>query len=294
MDSSRRGMDSSCSDVDSTRSDTDLTWRGMDSTRRDMDLSCSDTDSTWRGMDSTHSDMDSSCSDVDSTRSDMDLNRSDIDSTRRGLVSTWCGMDSNWTQANSSCANSNLSCLPIRQFLFTFVLSQIVMKYLFIVLTTLTLSLNAQIITTVAGNGTAGYSGDGGQATNAELNTPDGITIDAIGNIYISDRANNRVRKISTAGIISTIAGNGIAGYLGDGGQASTAELSNPIGLAFDAFGNLFIADTYNNCVRKINTLGIISTIAGRDSSGIGVAGYTGDGGQATAAELNGPNWISL
>lgn len=163
------------------------------------------------------------------------------------------------------------------------------MKYLFIVLTTLTLSLNAQIITTVAGNGTAGYSGDGGQATMTELYGPTNVIVDINGNLYIVDADNERIRKVDSMGIVNTIAGNGINGFSGDGGQATDAELSYPNDIAFDAIGNLYIADVWNNNIRKINTLGIITTIAGN-----GGAGYSGDGGQATSAELNMPTGIAF
>ncbi len=149
----------------------------------------------------------------------------------------------------------------------------------------------AQIITTVAGNGTGGFSGDGGQATNAELNYPEGVTFDAYGNLYIADYYNNRIRKINTAGIIFTIAGNGTQGYSGDGGQATNAELYYPSGVTFDAVGNLYISDSHNNCVRKvILSTGIILTIAG---TGI-CCSNLGDGGEATAAELGDPTGITF
>ncbi len=145
------------------------------------------------------------------------------------------------------------------------------------------------IISVFAGNGTQGFSGDGGQATNAELNLPADIAFDAIGDLYITDQINNRIRKIDTLGIISTIAGNGTTGYSGDGGQATHAELSNPAGICLDAIGNLYIADSFNDRIRKVNTLGIITTLAG-----IGATGYSGDGGQATAAELNRPARVTI
>ena len=146
----------------------------------------------------------------------------------------------------------------------------------------------AGIISTVAGNGTAGYSGDGGPATVAELNNPTGITFDAFGNMYVADNQNFRIRKINTAGIISTVVSSGY-GYSGNGGPATAAKLSQPHGIAFDLSGNLYIADTYNACIRKVNTAGIISTIAGNDTSG-----YKGDGGLATAAELSEPVGIAF
>jgi len=140
----------------------------------------------------------------------------------------------------------------------------------------------AGIISTIAGNGILGFGGDGGQATDAELNQPEGIAVDDTGNVYIGDRDNGRVRKVSISGIITTIAGNGTIGYAGDGGPATDAEFSSVIGLCVDHSGNIICADASNNCVRKISTTGMISTIAGNDTMG-----YSGDGGPATAAEMN-------
>jgi sugar lactone lactonase YvrE len=111
------------------------------------------------------------------------------------------------------------------------------------------------------------------------------IIFDLAGNLIIADRLNNRVRKVSTSGIISTIAGTGTASYNGDGGQASLAGLNGPFGVNLDGSGNLYIADYGNNVIRKVNTSGVITTIAGT-----GLAGFSGDGGQATAAKLNEPN----
>ncbi|GAA4466583.1 hypothetical protein GCM10023093_20940 [Nemorincola caseinilytica] len=149
-------------------------------------------------------------------------------------------------------------------------------------------ALDAQIITTVAGGGSAGL-GDGGAATNCQLYEPSGITTDAAGNMYIADRASHRIRKVNTAGIVSTIAGTGIAGYLGDNGPATLAKLAEPIGIAIDAAGNIFFSEVGNSCVRKINTAGIITTIAGN-----GTMGYSGTGGPATNAQLSGPGYIAL
>jgi trimeric autotransporter adhesin len=144
------------------------------------------------------------------------------------------------------------------------------------------------IISTVAGNGTPGFTGDGGAATSAELAYPSGLALDAAGNLYISDTTNQRVRKLS-GGTIATVAGNGTSGYSGDGGAATSATLNSPAGLAVDSAGNLYIADFSNNVVRKVTSGGTISTIAGT-----GLAGYGGDGGAAVQALLNGPNAVAL
>jgi trimeric autotransporter adhesin len=145
------------------------------------------------------------------------------------------------------------------------------------------------VITTVVGNGIAGYTGDGGLANMATLNFPCGIVFDQAGNMYIADRNNNAIRKVTTSGVISTFAGTGLGGFGGDGGAASSALLSHPNGVDFDKFGNLFIADKYNNRIRKVNTLGIISTVAG-----IGTPGSTGDGGQASMAEFDSPFGVTF
>ncbi len=125
------------------------------------------------------------------------------------------------------------------------------------------------IISTVAGSGTTGgYAGDGGLATNAVLNIPYGVAVDAVGDIFIADYNNNRVRKVfADTGIIATIAGNGTGGYNGDNIPATGAELNNPMGVAVDKFGNVYIADFRNLRVRKVDTNGIISTVAGGGGS---------------------------
>lgn len=138
------------------------------------------------------------------------------------------------------------------------------------------------VINTLAGNGTAAFGGDGGAATAAQVNTPYGIATDAAGNVYFTDCNNNRIRKINTAGIISTIAGRGVPGYTGDGGPATAAELLAPRGIAVDGGGNVYFSDYANQRVRKITPAGIISTVAGD-----GTVGFGGDGGPATAAKLN-------
>lgn len=148
--------------------------------------------------------------------------------------------------------------------------------------------LAAQNINTFAGNGVVGFTGDGGQATAATTDEPEGVTVDPAGNVYISDESNNRIRKVSTSGIIKTIAGNGVAGYSGDGGQATAAAINGPDGLRLDPAGNLYIADANNERVRKVNTSGVISTLAGT-----GVGGYSGDGGQGSAAQLSFPTDVA-
>src|ERR1700722_8290065 len=138
-------------------------------------------------------------------------------------------------------------------------------------------------ISTIAGTGVQGYSGDGGSTTKAMLNGPFGIAVDAAENIYFSDVGNNRIRKITPDGTITTVVGIGVQGYGGVGGAAINAKISNPAGVALDSSGNLYIGDVGNSRIRKV-TNGIITTIAGN-----GTAGFSGDGGIATSAEINTP-----
>jgi len=145
------------------------------------------------------------------------------------------------------------------------------------------------IITTVAGNGVNGFSGDGGPATSAEFNLPEGVAVDASGNLFIADFGNNRIREVSASGIITTVAGNGSQGFSGDGGLATSASLNQPTDVAVDASGNLFIADDYNNRIRKVSASGIVTTVAGN-----GAQGFSGDGGPATSAELYYPNGVAV
>jgi len=149
--------------------------------------------------------------------------------------------------------------------------------------------VNSGIISTIAGTGVGGYNGDGIIADTALLNSPTDVVTDAFGNILIADRNNNRVRKINTSGIITTVAGNGTGGYSGDFGPATAASLYFPSGLAIDASGNVYIADMVNNCVRKVNTAGIITTFAGT-----GTAGYSGDSGPADSAMLWSPTGVAV
>jgi uncharacterized protein (TIGR03437 family) len=192
-------------------------------------------------------------------------------------------------------------------------------------------------ISTVAGNGTAGYTGDGAAATSANLYSPSGVAVDSAGNLYISDYLNNAVRKVS-GGNISTVAGGaaevGTAGFSGDGGSATSALLSGPVGLAVDSAGNLYIADSGNNRIRMVTPGGTISTVAGNGTFGVlhqpfgialdaagnlyvadsannrirkvaangaittvagnGTAGFTGDGGPALSAEFNRPYGVAI
>ena len=143
------------------------------------------------------------------------------------------------------------------------------------------------IISTIAGGIGAGYTGDGGPAAAAKLNSPGTMGIDGAGNIYVADWGNNVIRKISATDTITTVAGNGVHGFSGDGGNAKNAALNTP-NIAVDVSGNIYIADTKNYRIREVNTSGIISTIAGT-----GVSGYSGDGGPALSAQMN-PSYISV
>ena len=154
-------------------------------------------------------------------------------------------------------------------------------------------------ISTVAGTGTASFTGDGGQATTATLNTPSGIAIDGAGNLYIADTGNNVIRKVDAiTGMISTVAGNGSGpGFGGDGGAAVSASLNAPQGIAVDAAGNLYIADTGNQVIREVSFAGSkINTIAGDyyGPFGNGIGGFNGDGGAATSATLNHPYAVAF
>ena len=145
------------------------------------------------------------------------------------------------------------------------------------------------IISTVAGNGAAGFSGDGGPATQASLNWPWRVALDATGNLYVADRSNSRIRRISPTGIITTVAGNGIGGFSGDGGAATSGSLNNPTGLAADFAGNLYVAEKEGNRIRRVSSGGVISTVAGD-----GTCRFSGDGGLAAAATLCGPHGVAV
>ena len=143
-------------------------------------------------------------------------------------------------------------------------------------------------ITTFAGTGTGGFSGDGGAATSARLNAPIAIAVDGQGNVYIADFNNARVRKVNPTGTITTFAGTGVPGFSGDGGPATSARLYAPHGVAVDGQGNVYIADSYNQRVRKVNPAGTITTIAGT-----GRPGVSGDGGPATSATMTYPRGVA-
>lgn len=148
------------------------------------------------------------------------------------------------------------------------------------------------VITTMAGSGPINLptvAGDGGLATDARLNWPKDVAFDASGNLYIADSGNSRIRMVTPAGIITTVAGAGPAGYSGDGGPAAGAYLNLAAGVAIDASGDLYIADTGNFRVRKVSKAGIITTVAG-----IGVKGSAGDGGRAVLAQLRGPSGLKF
>jgi sugar lactone lactonase YvrE len=166
-------------------------------------------------------------------------------------------------------------------------------------------SSSSGIISTVAGNGSSGFGGDGGPASAAQLNQPSGVAVDSMGNLFIADTLNDRIRQVSASGRISTYAGDGNcdkgdddppghddnrgSGTIGDGGKATNALLCAPTGLAVDRSGNLYVADTGHNRIRKVTTAGTISTLAGTGSFG-----SSGDSGPATSAQLAGPTGLAV
>ncbi len=151
------------------------------------------------------------------------------------------------------------------------------------------LAFTPGIIGTAAGTGTAGYNGDNIAATSAELYYPEGVALDGAGNLYIADFGNNRIRTVAARGMITTVAGTGTEGYSGEYGPATSAHLYSPQGVALDSAGNLYIADSGNNRVRKVNAGGTITTVAGNGSPG-----YWGDGGPATSAFVSGPLGVAV
>jgi sugar lactone lactonase YvrE len=158
---------------------------------------------------------------------------------------------------------------------------------------------------TVAGTGTAGYSGDGGRATSAKLSDPTGLALDAKGNLYIADSASNVIRRVDAkTAVITTVAGDfaagqasdGLGGFSGDGGPATSARLNDPQGVALDGAGDLFIADTFNNAIREVTPAGIISTVvnAAPAAGGTPPAGSETSGAAATASKLNTPYGVAV
>jgi uncharacterized protein (TIGR03437 family) len=141
------------------------------------------------------------------------------------------------------------------------------------------------VINTIAGNGTPGYSGDGGLSTNAQLSSPTGVAVDSNGNVYIADSYSNHIRKVS-GGVITTVAGNGGEGFSGDNGPATSAMLNQPRGVAVDSAGSVYVADTFNNVIRKISN-GVITTVAGGGTQ-------LGDNGPATSAQLSSPLAVAV
>ena len=151
------------------------------------------------------------------------------------------------------------------------------------------------IVTTYAGNGASDYSGDLAAATNASFYYPVGVAVDAAGDVFVADELNNRIRKITASGIISTVAGTNTAGFGGDGGPAANALLNGPSGVALDSAGDLYVADRGNERIRMMNTKGFITTVAGNGAAGPYLIGtYSGDGGAATAAGLSYPSAVTL
>ncbi|MEP7362434.1 MAG: IPT/TIG domain-containing protein [Acidobacteriota bacterium] len=148
----------------------------------------------------------------------------------------------------------------------------------------------AGVTTTIAGTGTQAFTGDGGPAASAAINQPRGIMVDAAGNVYFSDMGNFRVRKIDTSGMITTVAGSGTLGFAGDGGPATSARLNTPLGLALDGQGNLYICDSGNDRIRKVDPSGTITTAVG---NGAPVEGFA-DGKLATATRLFAPKDVAI
>jgi sugar lactone lactonase YvrE len=142
------------------------------------------------------------------------------------------------------------------------------------------------ILTRVAGNSRAGYSGDGGSALSAQLFAPSGVAVDGLGNLFVADSVNHRVRRVSANGIITTVAGGGFGG---DGGPAASAELNYPRGVAIDESGSLLIADYVDQRVRKVSPSGLIMTVAGT-----GTQGFSGDGGPGASAQLSSPIGVAV
>jgi hypothetical protein len=152
-------------------------------------------------------------------------------------------------------------------------------------------------IALIAGNGNEGYAGDAGPAVQATLDSPQSVAVDSSGDVFIADTYNNVIREVTPNGTISTFAGNGTAGYGGDNGPATSAQLTSPSGVAVDSLGNVYIADSGNDVIRRVSTGGTITTVAGNyaaDQSNGGAGGFSGNGGPATSAQLNSPQGVAL
>lgn len=145
------------------------------------------------------------------------------------------------------------------------------------------------MVTVVAGTGVPGSGGDAGQALDAEFNQPTDVYVDSQDNLYIADTGNHRIRRISSDGTVTTVAGTGIAGSEGDGGPATQAQLNQPTGITMDAFGNLYIADSGNHCIRQVQVDGTITTIAGSI-----FGGFAGEGELPAQARFNLPYGVSV
>ncbi len=151
------------------------------------------------------------------------------------------------------------------------------------------------VISTVVGTGSGNYNGDGGQALKAGLGSPTGLAMDSSGNLFIMIAGTGRVRRVTPTGTITTYAGNGTSGFGGDGGPATSAQLFPGHGIAVDGSGNLYIADLYNNRIRKVDSSSVITTVAGSGTANsIGQGGFSGDGGPATSAMVNLPNAVAV
>ena len=150
-----------------------------------------------------------------------------------------------------------------------------------------------KVITTFAGGGEEGFSGDGGPAVQARLDCPYSVAADGAGNVYIADTCNDRIRKVDATGMITTLAGGGEEGFSGDGGPAVQTRLDGPYSVAADGAGNVYIADTHNSRIRKVDATGTITTFAGSGATGFVGGGFSGDGGPAVQAQLDSPSGVA-